>query len=90
MSDALRDAELLAIAIDRVLRGETDGATALHTYERTRDELSLPLLSATERMASFDWSIDELKQTLRELSDANQADTRALLELDRSEDLVAV
>lgn len=90
MSDALRDAELLAIAIDRVLRGETDGATALQAYERTRDELSLPLLSATERIAAFDWSIDELKQTLRELSDANQADTRALLELDRGKDLVAV
>jgi 2-polyprenyl-6-methoxyphenol hydroxylase-like FAD-dependent oxidoreductase len=88
MSDALRDAELLAIALDRTRRGETDAATALRAYERTRDALSLPLLAATERIAAFDWTIAELREALDALSAANQADTRALLDLDR--DAVAV
>ena len=88
MSDALRDAELLATALERTQRGETDAATALRGYERTRDALSLPLLSATERIAAFDWTIAELQAALQALSAANQADTRALLDLDR--DTVAV
>jgi flavin-dependent dehydrogenase len=38
ISDAFRDAELLAVALDRALRDEVDGEAALADYERRRDE----------------------------------------------------
>src|SRR5262245_6323024 len=37
LSDAYRDAELLAVALDRALRDETDGSTALADYQHRRD-----------------------------------------------------
>ena len=54
ISDALRDAELLASA---VLEG---GARALDDYQCTRDALSLRFLELTDRIASFGWDLDEL------------------------------
>ena len=56
MTDALRDAELLANA---VLRG---GEGALADYQAERDELSLPLFEATDAIASFAWDLDALKE----------------------------
>jgi 2-polyprenyl-6-methoxyphenol hydroxylase-like FAD-dependent oxidoreductase len=55
ITDALRDAELLARAV-------TDGHPgALEAYQRERDALSLPLFHVTESIASFRWSLDEVK-----------------------------
>ena len=56
ISDALRDAELLARA---VVRG-TDQAFA--EYAAARDDLSLPLFEATDAIASFEWDLETLKQ----------------------------
>jgi 2-polyprenyl-6-methoxyphenol hydroxylase-like FAD-dependent oxidoreductase len=55
MTDALRDAELLARA---VLVG---GDAALATYQDTRDELVKGLFDVTDRIASFDWSLEQVK-----------------------------
>ena len=62
ISDALRDAELLA----RALCTGTEGA--LRDYERTRDLLSRGLFDITERIASWRWTLPELQQLHRGLS----------------------
>lgn len=61
MTDAFRDAELLARA---VLRDRDD----LEHYQAERDELCRPLAALTERIASCTWSLAELKHWHRALS----------------------
>jgi 2-polyprenyl-6-methoxyphenol hydroxylase-like FAD-dependent oxidoreductase len=56
ITDALRDAELLARAIVR----DTDGALA--GYQAARDAASLGLFEVTDRVASFDWDLEEAKE----------------------------
>jgi len=51
ISDALRDAELLA---DAVTAGD------LAAYEARRDALSAPLFDALERVASYEWELGDL------------------------------
>ncbi len=55
MTDALRDAELLAEA---VLRG---GDAALATYQAVRDALAAELFAVTDEIAAMSWTLDELK-----------------------------
>ena len=69
MSDAMRDAELLADALLAVMSGQSD-ATALAAYERTRDRLSSRLFAATEAVAAYDWDLDRIRCLLREVSSA--------------------
>ncbi|WP_448207172.1 NAD(P)/FAD-dependent oxidoreductase [Azospirillum sp. sgz302134] len=64
ITDALRDAELLATA---AARGTPD---AFEEYAETRDELSLPLFEVTDAIASFDWDLDALKDHHRTLNKA--------------------
>ena len=56
ISDALRDAELLA----RAAAAGTDQAFA--DYAAVRDELSIALFEATDAIASFEWDIDMLRE----------------------------
>ena len=56
ISDALRDAELLA----RAAAVGTDQAFA--DYAAVRDELSIPLFEATDAIASFEWDLDMLRE----------------------------
>jgi flavin-dependent dehydrogenase len=63
ITDALRDAELLAQAITA---GSPD---ALADYQRLRDDLSVGLFEATDAIASFDWSLDTLRELHERLSD---------------------
>jgi menaquinone-9 beta-reductase len=69
MTDALRDAALLAEAVDRNLRGEPE-TLAMTSYEQLRDQLSVPLFDTTEAIASYDWSLAEVQSLHLELSDA--------------------
>ena len=55
ITDALRDAELLAEA------AAADTEAAMAHYAATRDALSLPLFEATEAIAAFDWDLETLK-----------------------------
>jgi 2-polyprenyl-6-methoxyphenol hydroxylase-like FAD-dependent oxidoreductase len=69
MSDAMRDAELLADALLAALSGSPEAAT-LAAYERTRDSLSSQLFAVTEAVAAFDWDLDRVRLLLREVSSA--------------------
>ncbi|MBW3603628.1 MAG: NAD(P)/FAD-dependent oxidoreductase [Actinobacteria bacterium] len=82
ITDALRDAELLARALDRLLRGDVEPADALADYERRRDALSIPLLEITDAVASFAWTLPEVQRLHLKMSDAMQQEVDALTELD--------
>jgi 2-polyprenyl-6-methoxyphenol hydroxylase-like FAD-dependent oxidoreductase len=53
LSDAYRDAELLAIAVHRTLCGDTDESTALAGYQRHRDRALRDVFDLTCRLASY-------------------------------------
>lgn len=64
ITDALRDAELVA---DAAARGTT---AAFEEYAEVRDELSLPLFEVTDAIASFAWDLDALKGLHKALNKA--------------------
>jgi flavin-dependent dehydrogenase len=70
MTDALRDAEVLADAILDALSGVLPEAAALARYQATRDRLSNRLFDATEALASFDWDLAKIRSLLRDVSSA--------------------
>lgn len=80
ISSALRDAELLARAIDALLR--EDDRSALVGYERLRDELSEPLLRATDAIAGFGWRLDDLQDHHLAMSAAMKREVQVLESLD--------
>jgi 2-polyprenyl-6-methoxyphenol hydroxylase-like FAD-dependent oxidoreductase len=53
ISDAFRDAELLADALHRVFEGDQPYERALAGYQRARDEATLPLFELTCQLASM-------------------------------------
>src|SRR5690606_4530252 len=66
ITDALRDAELLAHAVVEAIGGARD--EAMGAYQATRDALVLPFLEVTDRIASFDWDLDTIQALYLELS----------------------
>ena len=56
ITDALRDAEVLARAIHRGRPSD------LAEYQATRDQLSVGVLKASDAVASFAWDVEALKQ----------------------------
>jgi len=77
ISDALRDAELLARA---VCRGSDN---ALAGYQSARDELSRSLFEITDAIAAFKWDLERLKPLHLSLSTAMNCEVDALLKLDQ-------
>ena len=70
ITDALRDAELLADALVEALAGVTPAAVALARYQATRDRLSRDLRDATEAVAAHDWDTVRVQALLRRVSSA--------------------
>ncbi|MCE0767336.1 FAD-dependent monooxygenase [Pseudonocardia kujensis] len=71
ITDALRDAELLA----RSVQGELD-------YGRTRDHVSRLLFSVAEEIAGYRWDLAEIRALLRAESAAMRPEVRLLRRLD--------
>ncbi len=82
ITDALRDAELLANAVISSPGTGRRRLEALRDYEATRDELSAPLRLITERIASYDWDLSEIRDLLAALSAAMRPEVAALLSMD--------
>ncbi len=82
ITDALRDAELLARAIITAAAGETPEAVALAAYQATRDRLSQRLFATTDAIASFTWDLDHIPTLLVQLSEAMNDEVKWLTELD--------
>ena len=76
ITDALRDAELLARA---VARGTND---AFAEYERMRLDLSSALFDITDQIASFEWSDTEVQALHRALSAEMTREVRTLASLE--------
>ena len=81
MTDALRDAELLARALAAALEG-ADEADALAGYQATRDALSLPLFDVIDTIASHQWTDAEIGDLLLRLSSAMTDEVELLAGLD--------
>jgi flavin-dependent dehydrogenase len=81
MTDALRDAELLADALLEALTGVAPEPVALARYQATRDRLSTRLFDATERVASYEWNLGEVRALLRQVSAAMSDDVDHLAAL---------
>jgi flavin-dependent dehydrogenase len=70
MTDALRDAELLADQVVEALGRGKPAALAFRRYQAVRDSLSNRLFDATEAIAAYDWDIDRVQGLLRRVSSA--------------------
>ena len=78
MTDALRDAELLARAVIAAPAPGRQQLDALRAYEAARDELSRPFSELTERIASYEWGLEEIRELLPALSRAMRPEVRAI------------
>ena len=77
ITDALRDAELLARAL-------LDGSDqALARYQATRDAVAWEFMDVTERIAALDWNGEEIRALHRRLSRAMNAGLEVVRGLDR-------
>lgn len=83
MTDALRDAELLARSAVQALDAPAgpagpSGQRALAAYQDRRDALSWQMIPVVERLAGYRWSLDDVRGLLRELSSAMTGELEAL------------
>jgi 2-polyprenyl-6-methoxyphenol hydroxylase-like FAD-dependent oxidoreductase len=83
ITDSLRDAELLARAVCDAR------PQAFHTYQDMRDALSKKLFDITDAIASFHWTVDEVKALHSDLSTAMRAETRHMADLSRPDPVAA-
>jgi 2-polyprenyl-6-methoxyphenol hydroxylase-like FAD-dependent oxidoreductase len=70
LTDAFRDAELLARAVVAAPAPGRAQRRALAEFECLRDELSLQLFEVSSRIAGYDWNVDEVRDLVRTLSAA--------------------
>lgn len=83
MTDAMRDAELLARALVAGLGDrDADLPGALADYQQTRERLSRPMFEVVEQMASMTWDRSRIQQLLRTLSSTMVEEVEALEALD--------
>ncbi|MGH9249946.1 MAG: NAD(P)/FAD-dependent oxidoreductase [Acidimicrobiales bacterium] len=77
ISDAFRDAELLAVALDRALRGEVYDTAALAGYQRQRNEALREIFEITCALASYP-PMAEFVELQRRLSGAIEKEAAVL------------
>ncbi|HWM22499.1 MAG TPA: NAD(P)/FAD-dependent oxidoreductase [Ilumatobacteraceae bacterium] len=81
LTDALRDAELLARAIVDVVIGGADEAEVLAGYQSTRDALSSDLFDVVDAIAGHRWTDTEIPDLLLRLSAAMTDELEVLASL---------
>ena len=80
ISDAFRDAELVAEAVDAGLSGRRPVEEAMAEYEQRRNEAALPVYEFTCQLATLEPPPPEMQQLFAALR-GNQADTDRFLGL---------
>ena len=70
ITDALRDAELLATALDKTLRGRSSESKALASYQEQRDRMSHATYNISCEMAAYQWDPKQLLQLQSDFSRA--------------------
>jgi 2-polyprenyl-6-methoxyphenol hydroxylase-like FAD-dependent oxidoreductase len=78
ISQALRDAELLAAAV----RSDAPRAQAMAAFQRARDDASAELFAVVDELASFTWSFQRAQELLLRLSSAVSDEVDLLAALD--------
>lgn len=81
ISDAFRDAELVARAIA--------AQAGMASYQELRDGVIGGFFEATDRIAGFDWTMTEIRAHLRDVSRAMRGELRLLEELSHSSSALA-
>jgi flavin-dependent dehydrogenase len=81
ISDAYRDAGLLAEALDQALRGETDEAVALASYQQQRDTALREIFEITCALASYP-AVSEFVELQKQLGAAIDREADALTDRD--------
>ena len=82
ITDALRDAELLARAVVSGAASEHAMRMAFCRYQAERDRQALPMHPIVDRLASHQWDLDQAQQLLRELSSVMADDVEGIRALD--------
>jgi flavin-dependent dehydrogenase len=82
ITDAFRDAELLARAVVAGAASEHTMRMALCHYQAERDRQALPMHPIVDRLASHQWDLDQAQQLLRELSSVMADDVEGIRALD--------
>ena len=80
LSDAFRDAELLAAALDGALRGEADDTEALAGYQRRRDEALREVFDLTCDLVTYP-SVPDFVELTKRLGTAIDTEAAALAAL---------
>jgi 2-polyprenyl-6-methoxyphenol hydroxylase-like FAD-dependent oxidoreductase len=78
MTDAFRDAELLARAVITGAASDHAMRIGLCRYQAERDRLALPMHPIVDRLASHKWDLNEAQQLLRGLSSVMADDVEAI------------
>jgi flavin-dependent dehydrogenase len=78
ISDALRDAELCARAVDRSLRHVDDEAAAMSEYWRVRDQLSSRIYREAAALAAYRWDAAEASARMRAISESVRDECAAI------------
>lgn len=76
ISDAFRDAELLARAIA--------GEMPLGAFQEMRDSVIEPVFDVTDRIAGYDWTMEEVRGYLREMSRAVKPELKLIAGFDEA------
>ncbi|MCA0296933.1 MAG: FAD-dependent monooxygenase [Actinobacteria bacterium] len=82
LTDALRDAELVADAIGAELANPGCGTEPYRHYERTRDRLTLPILESADEVAAMEWDEARIIELLRRLNAAMTEEVELVVGLD--------
>lgn len=78
ISDALRDAELCARAIDIALRDPASEVEALKRYQGMRDSLSWDMFEESQALAGYEWDAEEASARMRQISASVRQECRTL------------
>ena len=82
LTDAFRDAELLARAVVAGAAGDVSEREALAAYQAVRDHLSMPLLTTVDEIGAYRWDDTEIGPLLLQASSAMAAEVDAIAVLD--------
>jgi flavin-dependent dehydrogenase len=77
ISDAFRDAELLAVAVDQALRAGAEETAALALYQRQRDRALREIFEITCRLAAYP-AVPAFIELQKQLSIAIDSEAAAL------------
>ncbi len=89
LTDALRDAELLARAVQAAAYDPTAERDAFADYHRTRDELSSSLFDVVDTVAGMRWTDEEIPRILMQLGMAMADEVDAIARFDSQPALTA-